>query len=89
MIDKNHYSRRSPYYSSVKNDKIALHQLEHANQDRLVKTLYLMMIADISEQQCVVENLWKRGRSNWRLDYANFGRRVGKNYFKAFSPDVP
>ena len=44
------------------------------------------MINEISEAQCGVENLRQRGRSNRRRDYANFGRRVGRNYFKVFVP---
>ena len=44
----------------------------------------MILIAAISEVDCGVENLWKRGRSNGRRDLPNFGKYMSKNYFKAF-----
>jgi hypothetical protein len=47
------------------------------------------MIAAVSEVEQGVENLWKRGRSNGRRDYPNFGRYMAKNTFKAFQSAAP
>ena len=47
------------------------------------------MIAVVSEVEQGVENLWKRGRSNGRRDYPNFGRHMSKNMFKAFQSAAP
>ena len=59
--------------------KISLHQPDHVDLDRLVKTCYLVMIASTSEAQCGIENLCERGQSNERRDHAYFGRHVGRS----------
>ena len=82
LIDEHHSPQRSPYYISAKREKIVFHKPEHADPDNLVKTCFLMMTTSASEAQCGIESLWQRGQSNGRLDYANIGRRVDRNYFK-------
>ena len=89
LIDDYHSSHNSPYYSTVKHDHI-----EFCNEDTddpyyLVKIAYTIMIAAVSEVEQGVENLWKRGRSNGRRYYPNFGRYMSKNMFKAFQSAAP
>jgi len=47
-----------------------------------MKIAYTIVIAAVSEVEQGVENLWKRGRSNGRRGYPNFGRYMSKNTFK-------
>ena len=54
-----------------------------------MKIAYTIMIAAVSEVEQRVENLWKRGRSNGRRDYPNFGRYMSKNMLKAFQSAAP
>ena len=84
LIDEYHSSRNSPYYSTVKNDKIKFHDPDADDPDWKVKKAYTIMIAAVSEIETGVENLWKRGRSTGRKEYPNFGRYMKKNEFKAF-----
>ena len=89
LIDDYHSSRNSPYYSTVRNDQIKFHDPDVEDPDYLVKIAYTIMIAAVSEVEQGVENLWKRGRSNGRRDYPNFGRYMSKNTFKAFQSAAP
>ena len=89
LIDDYHSSRNSPYYSTVRNDKIKFYDPDLDDPDHLVKIAYTIMIAAVSEVEQGVENLWKRGRSNGRRDYPNFGRYMAKNTFKAFQSAAP
>ena len=82
-------SRRSPYYSSVKHEKIVVHQLEYTDPCHPVKTYCLMIAISFSEVQCGVENTWQIGRSNGLRDDVNCGRNIDRNYFKAFASASP
>jgi len=42
------------------------------------------MITAVSKVESRVKSIWKRGRSNGRRYYPNFGRYMAKKYFKAF-----
>ena len=47
------------------------------------------MIATISEVECGMKNLWKRGRSNGRRHFPNFGQCMSLNCFKYFMSAAP
>ena len=89
LIDEYHSSRNSPYYSTVRNDRIKFYDADLEDPDQLVKIAYTIMIAAVSEVEQGVENLWKRGRSNGRRDYPNFGQYMSKNTFKVFQSAAP
>jgi hypothetical protein len=54
------------------------------DRDWKVKQCYLMLIAGVTEADTGVENLWRRGLSGGRHQYANYGQYMPKNQFKAF-----
>ena len=89
LIDKFHSDRRSPYYSTVRDERIQFHDPEAADTDWFVKNCYLILIAASTEVEVGVENLWRRGKSNGRRNYPNFGQYVGQNTFKAFQSAAP
>ena len=89
LTDDYHSSHISPYCSTVKHDQIEFCNEYTVDPDYPVKIAYTIMIAAVSEVGQGVENLWKRGRSNGRRDYLNFGRYMSKNMFKAFQSAAP
>ena len=74
----------APMHDTVVNDKIVFHDEGDDDPDWIVKQCYLLMIAALTEADIGVENLWKRGKSGCRHEYANFGLYVPVNYFKSF-----
>ena len=88
-IDECHSSRILHYYVSAKHEKIEFNHPEHVDPDHIVKSCCSMMTASIYDAHSWAENLWQRGRSNGRRDYANVGRHIGQNYFKAFESAAP
>ena len=50
----------------------------------MVKKSYTIIIDAVSEVECGCENLWRRGSSNGRRNYPNFGQYMNLNYFKVF-----
>ena len=89
IIDRYHSDRRSPYYSTVRDNNILFHDEESEDPDWLVKQCYLLLIAAVTEVETGVENLWLRGKSSGRRNYPNFGQYVPQNVFKAFQSAAP
>ncbi|CAB9499209.1 unknown protein [Seminavis robusta] len=83
-IDKYHRNKNSPYYQTVKKERIIFHNDGGGDPDIYVKQCYLLMIAAASEAETGVENLWKRGKGSGRRDHADFGQYLPMNMFKAF-----
>ena len=84
LIDTYHSSRNSPYHSTVRNDKINLHNPDTEDHDWMMKLGHTIIISAVSEVKTGVENLWKRGWSSGCTEFPNFGEHKAKNYFKAF-----
>jgi hypothetical protein len=63
IIDEFHADHRSPFHSTVTNDKIKFKDPEAEDPDWQVKQAYTLLIAAASEIENGVENLWKRGPS--------------------------
>ena len=83
-MDRFHADSRSECHQTVLNDGIKFHDPEAPDPDWKVKLGYLLMLASTSEADVGVENLWKRGKSGGRHEYADFGKYMPKNYYKAF-----
>ena len=84
LMDEYHNDPRSPYYNTVKNGKIKFHDQGDDDEDWIVKQCYLLLLAAITEADCGVENLWKKGHSGGRHEFADFGRYMSEHYFRAF-----
>lgn len=52
--------------------------------DKLVKQMYLLIIAGTTEMESGVQGLWRHGRSNGRRMYPDFGRYADQNTFNVF-----
>ena len=89
LIDEHHQNINSSCHITVIHDKIKFDDGDPDDPDWMVKQCYLIMIAAVAEVDCGVDNLWRRGKSNGRRCYPNFGKHVGKNYFKAFLCAAP
>ncbi len=89
IIDEFHADHRSPFHSTVTNDKIKFEDPEAEDPDWKVKQAYTLMIAAASEIENGVENLWKRGPSGGRHDYPDFGKYMPINHFKVFQAAAP
>ena len=84
IMDEYHADPKSPYFATVRSDKIQFHDEDAEDPDWKVKRAYTLLIAAASEVESGVENLWKQGKSNGRRDYPDFGQFMPLNYFKAF-----
>ena len=89
LLDKFHSNRNSPYYHTYKNDQMKFHDQNADDPDWIIKQAYMIMIASVSEVESGVTNLWKRGKSNGRREYPNFGQYMSINYFKCFMAGAP
>jgi hypothetical protein len=89
LIDEFHEDPRSPYFTTVHNDRIKFHDAEADDPDWKVKQAYTLMIAAASEIENGVDNLWKHGPSGGRHDYPDFGQYMAINHFKAFQAAAP
>ena len=89
LIDDYYSSRNYPFYSTFRNDQIKFYDEDADDLEHLVKIACKIMISAVYEVDQSVENFWKRGRSNYRLDCPNFGRYMSKNMFKAFQSAAP
>ena len=89
IIDDFHSNSLSPYFATCKADNIAFHDPKFDDPDHLVRVCFTLLIAAATEVHHGVENLWKRGKSNGRHDYPDFGKYIPKNYFKAFLAAAP
>ena len=89
IIDEFHADPQSPFYTTVKNDRIIFNDPEAEDPDWKVKQCYTLMIAAASEIENGFENLWKRGPSGGRHDYPDFGKYMPINHFKAFQSAAP
>ena len=74
LLDKYHNNRNSPYYHTCRNDRIKFHNEEADDLDQIIKQEYVIMITSVSEVESGVINLQKRGKSNGRIDFPNFGQ---------------
>jgi hypothetical protein len=74
IIDEFHADHRSPFHSTVTNDKIKFEDPEAEDPDWKVQQAYTLMIAAALEIENGVENMWKRGPSGGRHDYPHFGK---------------
>ena len=82
LLDKFHSNRNSPCCPTHRNDKIKFHDQHADDPDWVIKQGHVIMIASVSEVESGVANLWKRGKSNGRREFPNFGQHVTINYFK-------
>ena len=89
LIDEYHQNPNSSYHITVTHDNIKFDDGDPDDPDWMVKQCYLIMIAAVAEVDCGIDNLWRRGKSNGRRYYPNFGKYIGKNYFKAFICAAP
>jgi hypothetical protein len=65
LIDKFHADPRSPYFHTVRDENIQFYDHEAEDPDWMVRVCYTLMIAAASEVEVGVENLWRKGRSNY------------------------
>ena len=83
-LDKYLSSVQAPMFQMVHNDGIQFHDKEADDLDWTAKQAYLLVLAAATESDVGVDNLWKRGRSGGRQDYADFGQYRPQNWFNAF-----
>jgi hypothetical protein len=90
LMDDYNKDQRSPYYTTVQNDKIKFHDPDNkADPDWIVKQCYLLLLAAAWEGDVGIENLWKKGRSGGRHNFADFGKYMPQNYFKVWQHAAP
>jgi hypothetical protein len=75
---------RASYYATVNQNNITFHRPDDPDPDWIIKNCYLVLLAAATEADIGVENLWKVGDSGCLHPYANFGKWVPINHFKAF-----
>ena len=83
-MDEYYSDPKAPFYQTVANDRIKFHDDNDPDPDWIVKQCYLLLLAAAWEGDIGVENLWKKGQSGGRHNYANFGQYVPQNVFKAW-----
>ena len=66
------------------NDCIKYRDPDTDDPDWCVKSCYTLLFAATSEMECGIEKFWKRGISNERRSYPDFGQYVPITSFKAF-----
>jgi hypothetical protein len=84
LLDEFHLDVRSPYHRTVQSSSFKFNDPDADDPDWIVKQCYLLLIASVTEADVGVENLWKKGQSGGRHEYANFGQYIPMNLFKAF-----
>ena len=92
-IDKFHSDRRSPYYTTVKNEKIKFadhlgYSDDIGSSHTLLKQCILCVIAAATEVESGM-SLWKAGQSGGRQQYPDFGKYVPENTMRAFIAAFP
>jgi hypothetical protein len=76
---------RASHHSTYLQLGHTFHDQNATDPDWLVKQCYTLMIASVSEVECGIENLWKKGSSGGRQDYPDFGQYVDIKTFKCFT----
>jgi hypothetical protein len=84
LMDEYLSDTRAAYYATTQQRSIKFHQPDNPDPDWIVKNCYLLLLAAATEADVGVENLWKAGDSGCLHPYANFGKFVPLEYFKAF-----
>lgn len=81
-MDEYNSDARSPYHTTVQKDNIKYYDPDDDDPDWIVKLCYLLLLAAAWEGVVGIENLWKKGRSGGRHNFADFGQYIPQNYFK-------
>ena len=81
------YSDR--YSRKNKRKTWVVHDAKENDPDWLVKQCYLLLLAAVWEGDVGIDNLWKKGKSSGCHNYANFGRYVPMNWFRAWQSAAP
>jgi hypothetical protein len=84
LLDEFHSDTRSPYHRTITRSGYKFNDSDADDPDWIVKQCYLLLIASVTEADVGVENLWKKGVSGGRHEFANFGQYIPMNMFKAF-----
>jgi Transposase IS4 len=90
LLDEFFSNPKAPYYKTVKDENYKFNRVEDDDPDWLVKNCYLLMLAAVGEVKLGIDNLWSKGPClGGRRDFADFGRYVPKNMFKAWQAAAP
>jgi hypothetical protein len=84
LLDEYNSDIRAPYHTTVTLNKYKFVDESADDPDWIVKQCYLLLIAAVTEADVGVENLWKKGASGGRHEFANFGQYIPINMFRAF-----
>ena len=83
-IDEDLKYEQVEYHRTSVNGLINFHYPHADDPDWHVKCCYTLLIVAISEMECDIENLCKRGKYNRRCSYLDFGQYVPITSFKSF-----
>ena len=77
------------FHTTVVNEKIVFHDPKDKDPDWLVNQCYLLLLAAVWEGDVGIDNLWKKGKSRGRHNFADFGQYIPVNYFCAWQSAAP
>ena len=72
LLDEYFSDDRATYFETVMNDNIKFFDSSYEDPDWMVKQCYTLLIAEKTEVEYGVENLWKKEYSNGCHTYPNF-----------------
>jgi hypothetical protein len=85
LMDEYHSDPRSSNHATYVSSNFQFHEPDptiHQDPDWKIKQCYLLMLAAVTESDVGVDNLWLKGKSKGRHNYANFGKYMPQNMFK-------
>jgi hypothetical protein len=71
-MDEYHSNTASSCHATYMNHRYKFHDPTNEDPDWIIKQFYLVIIAAVTKADVGVENLFKKGNSDGRHDYANF-----------------
>ncbi|MGL5936847.1 MAG: hypothetical protein ACRCZI_14630, partial [Cetobacterium sp.] len=90
LLDEFFSSTKAPYHKTVKDEAFTFHRPDDEDPDWIVKNCYLLLLAAVGEVKLGIDNLWSKGPCAGGLrDFANYGRFIPKNMFKAWQVAAP
>jgi hypothetical protein len=88
-IDKYLADKRAAYHTTMhpvgSSRPEYVFEVTGPDPDIHVKTCWMLLLAQVLEVETEIDNLWKKGESDGLHDYADFGRFIPMNMFKAFA----
>jgi hypothetical protein len=83
LMDEYHSDTLSKHHQTYTANNFQFHETNPSlDPDWKIKQCYLLMLAAVMESDVGVENLWKKGKSKGRHNFANFGKYMPQNMFK-------